>query len=180
MDIDIFKSSLFFIASVGTVVFAILAIFFNAFKSIIFSLISFIFTAIIFCMLGVWINVGIHVLFFCVLIPLLFLGFAKKVNLNLGNCGITSSARLYFSIFFLGVLFLSLVYLIATSLNLNSNIAWVALKEQVLENEIIRSSIFQSVFVDNFVAFLLFVILVLITIVGISTFDVNNGGRNEQ
>lgn len=179
MEIDILKSSLFFCASGGTILFAFLAIFTNAFKSIIFSLISFIFMAIIFCMLGVWINVGIHILFFCILIPFLFFVFAKKVNLNLSKLGITNSTRLYFSILFLGILFLSLVYLIATSLNLDSNIAWVALKEQVLENEIISKSIFESVFIDNFVAFLLFVILVLITIVGISTFDLNIGGRNE-
>ncbi len=179
MDIDILKSLLFFCAAGGTVLFVLLAIFTNAFKTIAFSLVSFVFVAIIFCMLGVWINVGIHIFFFCLLIPFLFFVFAKNVNLNLSKLRITKSARLYFSILFLGILFLSLVYLIATSLNLDSNIAWVALKEQVLETDIISKSIFESVFIDNFVSFLLFVILVLITIVGISTFELKDGGRNE-
>ena len=67
---------------------------------------------------------------------------------------ITVKPRFFFAFLGIGVLFLSLVYLIATSLSLNSNSAWILEKQTMFINKYqMFNALSEGFFVNYVVAF---------------------------
>ncbi|HPT42023.1 MAG TPA: hypothetical protein PLG15_06535, partial [Candidatus Gastranaerophilaceae bacterium] len=81
--------------------------------------------------------------------------------------------RFYFAFMSAGVLFLALIYLLATSLGLSSHSNWILQKQTMFINKFqMFKAIADGFFTNYVVAFELFSILLLILVVGFSTFNI--------
>lgn len=174
MEIDILKSLIFYGFAGALLLFAFLSI--AAFR-ILYSLLAavcvFFLTAGIYFLLNADYNAVIQIAIYGIAIPILFIlaimFTAEKVDIK---TYITLKPRFFFSFMSLGILFLSLVYLIATSLTLSSNSAWVKQKQILFVNKYQMFHAISNGFFINYVfAFELFSILLLIVVIGISTLN---------
>lgn len=174
MEIDILKSLIFYGFAGAIIAFAIFSLFS---PRILYSLLSavcvFFAAAGIYFLLGADYNAVIQIALYGVAIPILFVLAIMFTSDKLDKkIYLTIQPRLFFSFLGLGVLFLSLIYLIATSLSLNSNSAWILQKQTMSINKYQMFSSISELFFGNYVvAFELFSILLLIVVVGISTLN---------
>jgi NADH-quinone oxidoreductase subunit J len=174
-DINILKSLIFYGFAGIIIVFALLSIFANR---ILYSLISavcvFFTTAGIFFLLGAEYNAVVQILVYGIAIPILFvmaiMFTADKLD---KKTYITLKPRFIVSFISIGVLFLALIYLLATSLSLDANANWIFTKQTMTVNKYqMFSAISNGIFVNFAYAFELFSILLLIIIVGFSTLNI--------
>lgn len=174
MEIDIFKSVIFYGFAGLTILFALFSVFSSRILYSLLSAICVFFTvAGIYFMLGADYNAVIQIAIYGIAIPILFVLAIMFTSDKLDKqTYITVKPRFFFSFFGIGILFLSLIYLIATSLSLNSNSAWIMQKQTMFINKYQMFSALSDGFFVNYVfAFELFSILLLIVIIGISTLN---------
>lgn len=174
MEIDILKTLIFYGFAGAIILFALLSIFsFRILYALLSAVCVFFASAGIYFLLGADYNAVVQIAVYGISIPILFVlaimftaeKLDKKVYLTL-------QPRFFFSFLGLGALFLSLIYLIATSLGLSSNVAWIMLKQTMLINKYQMFHALSDGFFVNYVfAFELFSILLLIVVVGISTLN---------
>lgn len=144
---------------------------------ILYSLLSavcvFFAAAGIYFVLGAEYNAVIQIALYGIAIPILFvLAIMFTAEKQDKKVYLTIQPRLFFSFLGLGVLFLSLIYLIATSLSLNSNSAWILQKQTMSINKYQMFKSLSDLFFSNYVvAFELFSVLLLVVVVGISTLN---------
>lgn len=182
MEIDILKSLIFYFFA-GAIIFCALVSVLA--PRILYALLSaicvFFATAGVYFLLGADYNAVIQIAIYGIAIPILFvlaiMFTADKLDKKIY---ITTKPRFYFAFLGLGILFLSLVYLIATALSFNSNAAWILQKQTMFINKYqMFNAISDGFFVNYVYAFELFSILLLIVIVGISTFNLIKENTNE-
>lgn len=174
MEIDILKSLIFYGFSGAILLFAVLSIFsMRILYSLLAAVCVFFATAGIYFLLGADYNAVIQIAIYGIAIPILFVLAIMFTSDKLDKkTYITLKPRFFFSFMGIGVLFLSLIYLIATSLSLRSNEAWVTLRQTLVINKYQMFNAISDGFFINFVfAFELFSILLLIVVVGISTLN---------
>lgn len=174
MEIDILKALIFYGFAGVMVLFALLSIFsLRILYSLIFAVCVFLAAAGIYFVLGADYNAVIQIAVYVVAIPILFILAIMFTSDKLDKkIYITMQPRFFFSFMGLGALFLSLVYLIVTSLSLNSNSAWILQKQTIFINKYqMFKAISDGFFINYVLAFELFSILLLIVIVGISTLN---------
>ncbi|MDD3435662.1 MAG: NADH-quinone oxidoreductase subunit J [Candidatus Gastranaerophilales bacterium] len=172
MEIDILKTLIFYGFAGATLFFALLSIFsFRILYSLLSAVCVFFAVAGIYFTLGADYNAVIQIAIYGIAVPILFVLAIMFTSDKLDKkTYITVQPRFFFSFFGLGVLFLSLIYLIIISLSLNSNIDWVMQKQAVFINKYqMFKAISDGFFVDYALAFELFSVLLLIVVVGIST-----------
>lgn len=174
MEIDILKSLIFYAFAGAILLFAVLSIFS---ARILYSLLSavcvFFATAGIYFLLGADYNAVIQIAIYGIAIPILFVLAIMFTSDKLDKkTYITLQPRFFFGFLGIGALFLSLIYLIATSLSLSSNAAWIAQKQAMFINKYqMFKAISDGFFINYVYAFELFSVLLLIVIVGISTLN---------
>lgn len=174
-EIDILKCLIFYGFAGVILLFALLSIFaFRILYSLLAAVVVFFATAGIYFMLGADYNAVIQIAIYGIAIPILFvmaiMFTADKLD---KKTYLTLNPRLYFAFMSAGVLFLSLIYLLATSLSLNSNSAWVLMKQTMFINKYqMFSAISNGLFVNYVYAFELFSVLLLIVVVGFSTLEI--------
>lgn len=170
-EIDITKSFIFFfLASLSLVcaIFSVLA------KRIIYSLISavvvFLGVAGLFFLLGADYNAVVQISVYGVAIPILFVIAIMFTNYRKDKfIYLSSSPRLYVIFFALGLMFMTLTYLIATSLSLSSNAHWILQKQTLEINKyMLFKSLADGLFTNYIVAFEVFSLLLLLIVVGLS------------
>lgn len=174
MEIDILKSLIFYGFSGAIILFALLSIFsLRILYSLICAVCVFFAAAGIYFILGADYNAVIQIAIYGVAIPILFILAIMFTSDKLDKkTYITFQPRFFFSFLGLGALFLSLIYLIATSLSLNSNSAWILQKQTMFINKYQMFNALSDGFFTNYaLAFELFSVLLLIVIVGISTLN---------
>lgn len=174
MEIDILKSLIFYGFAGAILLFAVLSIFsMRILYSLLAAVCVFFATAGIYFLLGADYNAVIQIAIYGIAIPILFVLAIMFTSDKLDKkTYITLKPRFFFSFIGIGILFLSLVYLIATSLSLRSNEAWITLRQTVVINKYQMFNAISDGFFINFVfAFELFSILLLIVVVGISTLN---------
>lgn len=174
MEIDILKSLIFYGFAGVTIFFAVLSILsVRILYALLCAVCVFFATAGLYFLLGAEYNAVIQIALYGLAIPILFVlaimftsdKLDKKIYLTL-------KPRLFFSFLSIGILFLSLIYLIATSLNLNSNLAWIMEKQTMYINKYQMFNALSDGFFVNYVfAFELFSVLLLIVVVGLSTLN---------
>ena len=172
MEIDILKTLIFYGFAGAIILFALLSIFsIRILYSLLAAVCVFFATAGIYFILGADYNAVIQIMVYGIAIPILFVLAIMFTSDKLDKkTYITMKPRFFLSFLGLGVLFLSLLYLIATSLSLNSNSAWMMQKQTIFINKYQMFKALSDGFFINYVfAFELFSILLLIVIVGIST-----------
>lgn len=174
MEIDILKSLIFYGFAGAVIAFAVLSVFS---PRILYSLLSavcvFFASAGIYFLLGADYNAVIQIAIYGIAIPILFVLAIMFTSDKLDKqTYITLKPRFFFAFLGFGVLFLSLIYLMATSLSLNSNSAWILQKQTMFINKYqMFNALSDGLFVNYVFAFELFSILLLIVIVGISTLN---------
>lgn len=174
MEIDILKALLFYGFGGVVLLFAMLSIFS---LRILYSLLSavcvFFATAGLYFLLGAEYNAVVQIAIYGIAVPIMFVLAIMFTSEKLDKkTYITLQPRFFFSFFGLGVLFLALIYLIATSLSLTSNEAWVMEKQTMFINKYQMFKAISDGFFTNYVfAFELFSVLLLIVVVGISTLN---------
>lgn len=174
MEIDILKSLIFYGFAGIIILFALLSIFsLRILYSLLSAICVFFTTAGIYFMLGADYNAVVQIAIYGIAIPILFvLAIMFTSNEMDKKIYITVKPRFFFSFLGLGILFLSLIYLIGTSLSLNSNSAWIMQKQTMFINKYqMFKAIAEGFFVNYVFAFELFSILLLIVVVGISTLN---------
>ncbi len=143
-------------------------------------MVVFITAAGIFFLLGADYNAVIQIAVYGIAIPIIFV-FAIMFTSDKKDkkTYIAHAPRLFFSFLGLGALFLSLIYLMATSLSLSSNAAWLFQKQTMYINKYqMLKAISDGFFVNYTVAFELFSVLLLIVVVGFST--LNMKGKSDE
>lgn len=174
MEIDILKSLIFYGFAGAIILFALLSIFsLRILYSLLAAVCVFFVTAGIYFILGADYNAVVQIAIYGIAIPILFVLAIMFTSDKLDKkIYITIKPRLYFSFLSIGVLFLSLTYLMATSLSLSSNAAWILQKQTMLINKYqMFNALSDGFFVNYVLAFELFSMLLLIVIVGISTLN---------
>ncbi len=175
VEIDILKSLIFYGFAGVIILFALLSVFsFRILYSLLSAVCVFFTVAGIYFILGADYNAVIQIAIYGIAIPILFVlaimftsdKVDKKTYLAL-------KPRFFLAFLALGALFLSLFYLIATSLSLSSNADWILTKQTMFINKYQMFSAISNGFFINYVyAFELFSILLLIVIVGFSTLNI--------
>lgn len=174
MGIDWLKSLIFFAFSGSILLFAFLSIFsLRILYSLLCAIVVFLSAAGLYFLLGADYNAVVQIGIYCIAIPILFVFAIMFTSDKLDKkIYITTKPRFYFAFLSAGVLFLSLVYLIATSLSLSSNSAWIMVKQTLFANKYqMFNAISEGFFTNYAYAFELFSILLLLVVVGFSTFD---------
>lgn len=174
MEIDILKALLFYGFGGVVLLFALLSIFsIRILYSLISAVCVFFATAGLFFLLGAEYNAVVQIAIYGIAVPIMFVLAIMFTSEKLDKkTYITIQPRFFFSFFGLGVLFLALIYLIATSLSLTSNEAWVMEKQTMFINKYQMFKAISDGFFTNYVfAFELFSVLLLIVVVGISTLN---------
>ncbi|MFA7658198.1 MAG: NADH-quinone oxidoreductase subunit J [Candidatus Gastranaerophilaceae bacterium] len=174
IEIDILKTLIFYGFGGAIILFALLSIFsLRILYSLLCAVCVFFSAAGIYFMLGADYNAVIQIAIYGIAIPILFVLAIMFTSDKLDKkTYLTLQPRIFFSFFSLGVLFLSLIYLIATSLSLNSNSAWIMQKQTMFINKYqMFNALSEGFFVNYVFAFELFSILLLIVVVGISTLN---------
>lgn len=174
MDIDILKSLIFYGFAGLILLFAVLSIFANR---ILYSLLAAIFVfftvAGIYFLLGADYNAVIQISIYGIAIPILFALAIMFTNDKVDKkTYLAFKSRFFFSFLSAGILFLSLIYLIITSLSLSSNAQWIWMKQTISMNKYqMFSAISDGIFVNYALAFELLSLLLLIIVVGFTTFQ---------
>lgn len=174
VEIDILKSLIFYGFAGVIILFALLSIFsFRILYSLLCAVCVFFATAGVYFLLGADYNAVIQIAIYGIAIPILFVLAIMFTSDKLDrSIYISIKPRFFFSFLGMGVLFLSLIYLIVTSLSLNSNAAWILQKQTLSINKYqMFNSLSDGFFVNYAFAFELFSILLLIVVVGISTLN---------
>lgn len=174
MEIDILKTLTFYGFAGAMILFALLSIFsFRILYALLSAICVFFATAGIYFILGADYNAVIQIAIYGIAIPILFVLAIMFTSDKLDKkTYLTIKPRFFFSFLALGVLFLSLVYLLITSLNLSSNSAWIMQKQTMTVNVYqMFKALSEGFFINYVVAFELFSILLLIVIIGISTLN---------
>lgn len=175
MEIDILKSLIFYGFAGVTILFAVLSIFsIRILYSLLAAVCVFFAVAGLYFLLGADYNAVIQIVIYGIAIPILFalaiMFTADKID---KKTFLTLKPRFFFSFFAIGVLFLSLIYLIATSLSLSSNAAWILTKQTMFINKYqMFKAISDGFFINYVYAFELFSILLLVVVVGFSTLNI--------
>lgn len=182
MQFDILKTIFFYGFAAVILFFAFVSIFATRILySLLFAICVFFATAGIFFLLGADYNAVVQIALYGIAVPILFvlaiMFTADKID---KETYLTLQPRIYFAFISLGVLFLSLIYLIATSLSLNSNSAWILEKQTMYINKYQMFTALSDGLFSNYVfAFELFSILLLIVVVGISTLNLTKEKADE-
>ena len=174
MEIDILKSLIFYGFAGAIILFALLSIFsFRILYALLSAVCVFFAAAGIYFLLGADYNAVVQITIYGIAIPILFvLAIMFTSDKSDKSTYLTAQPRVYFSFLGLGTLFLSLIYLIATSLSLSSNSDWIMQKQTMFINKYQMFNALSDGFFTNYVfAFELFSILLLIVVVGISTLN---------
>ena len=174
MEIDILKTLIFYGFAGAIILFALLSVFsFRILYSLLSAVCLFFATAGIYFLLGADYNAVIQITIYGIAIPILFvLAIMFTADKSDKKTYITIQPRFFFSFLGLGVLFLSLFYLILISLGLYSNSAWIMQKQTMFINKYqMFAAISEGFFVNYAFAFELFSLLLLIVVVGISTLN---------
>lgn len=174
MEIDILKSLIFYGFAGVTILFALLSVFsLRILYSLLAAVCVFFAVAGLYFILGADYNAVIQIALYGIAIPILFVLAIMFTSEKLDKqTYLTLKPRFFFAFLSLGVLFLSLVYLIATSLTLSSNSNWITQKQTVFINIYQMFNALSDGFFVNYVfAFELFSLLLLIVVVGISTLN---------
>lgn len=174
IEIDILKTLLFYGFAGAILFFALISIFsFRILYSLLAAVCVFFAAAGIYFILGADYNAVIQIAVYGIAIPILFVLAIMFTSDKLDKkIYITMQPRFFVSFLGLGMLFLSLVYLIAISLSLNSNSAWVLQKQTIFINKYqMFNALANGFFTDYALAFELFSVLLLIIIIGISTLN---------
>lgn len=174
MEIDILKALIFYGFAGIIILFAVLSIFsLRILYSLLAAVCVFFATAGIYFILGADYNAVVQIAIYGVAIPILFALAIMFTSDKLDKkTYITFKPRFFFSFLGIGGLFLTLIYLIATSLSLNSNSAWILEKQTMFINKYqMFNALSEGFFVNYALAFELFSILLLIVIIGISTLN---------
>ena len=176
MEIDILKSLIFFGFAGAIILFALLSIFsIRILYSLICAVCVFFATAGVYFLLGADYNAVVQIAVYGIAVPILFVLAIMFTSDKLDKqTYLTVKPRFFLSFFGLGVLFLSLIYLIATSLSLSSNSDWIMQKQTMFINKYqMFSALSTGIFVNYALAFELFSVLLLIVIIGISTLNLS-------
>lgn len=174
MEIDILKTLTFYGFAGAIILFALLSIFsLRILYSLLAAVCVFFATAGIYFILGADYNAVVQIAIYGIAIPILFVLAIMFTSDKLDKkTYITIKPRFFFSFFAIGALFLSLIYLIATSLNLSSNSDWIMQKQTMFINKYQMFNALSEGFFTNYaVAFELFSVLLLLVVVGISTLN---------
>ena len=181
-NIEVLKTLIFYGFAGCIILFSVLSIFANRILySLISAVIVFFTSAGIYFLLGADYNAVIQIAIYGVAIPILFvlaIMFTadkqdKKVYLAFGP-------RFYLTFLSLGVLFLSIIYLFATVFSLSSGVNWLVQKQTLVVNKYQMFNALSDGFFVNYVfAFELFSLLLLIVVVGLSTFNLIKEKTNE-
>lgn len=174
IEIDILKSLIFYGFAGAIILFAMLSVFsFRILYALLSAVCVFFATAGIYFLLGADYNAVVQIAIYGITIPILFILAIMFTSDRLDKkIYITLKPRFFFSFLGIGILFLSLVYLIATSLGLSSNSVWITFKQTMLLNKYQMFNALSNGFFVNYVyAFELFSVLLLIVVVGISTLN---------
>ena len=174
MEIDILKSLIFYGFAGAIILFALLSIFsMRILYSLLCAVCVFFATAGIYFMLGADYNAVIQIAVYGIAIPILFVLAIMFTSDKLDKkTYLTIKPRFFFTFAALGALFLSLIYLIATSLSLSSNSDWIMQKQTIFINKYqMFKALSDGIFMNYALAFELFSVLLLIVIVGISTLN---------
>lgn len=172
VEIDILKSLIFYGFAGVIILFALLSIFsFRILYSLLCAVCVFFTVAGIYFILGADYNAVVQIAIYGIAIPILFIMAIMFTSEKLDKATyLAFKPRFFLSFFALGVLFLSLIYLIATSLSLSSNAAWIMVKQTMFINKYqMFNAISEGFFVNYVWAFELFSVLLLIVVVGFST-----------
>lgn len=182
MEIDILKTLIFYGFAGATILFALLSIFsFRILYSLLSAVCVFFAAAGVYFILGADYNAVIQIAIYGVAIPILFVFAIMFTSDKIDKkTYLAFSPRFFLSFLGLGALFLSLIYLIATALSLNSNAAWIMQKQTMFINKYQMFKALADGFFTNYVfAFELFSVLLLIVVVGISTFNLTKEKADE-
>lgn len=174
MEIDILKSLLFYGFAGAMLLFALLSVFaMRILYSLLAAVCVFFAASGIYFLLGADYNAVVQIAIYGIAIPILFVLAIMFTSDKLDKkTYITFKPRFFFSFLGMGVLFLSLIYLIATSLSLSSNSAWIMQKQTMFINKYqMFNAISDGFFVNYVFAFELFSVLLLLVVVGISTLN---------
>lgn len=174
MEIDILKALLFYSFGGAILLFAMLSVFsIRILYTLLSAVCVFFATAGLYFLLGADYNAVVQIAIYGIAVPIIFVLAIMFTSDKLDKkTYITLQPRFFFSFLGLGVLFLSLVYLIATSLSLTSNSAWMLQKQTMFINKYQMFNAISDGFFTNYVfAFELFSVLLLIVVVGISTLN---------
>lgn len=172
MEIDVLKALFFYGFGGAIIIFALLTIFsFRILYALLSSVCVFFATAGIFFLIGADYNAVVQIAIYGIAIPILFVLAIMFTSDKLDKkIFLTFKPRFYFSFLSSGILFLSLVYLIAISLSLTSKSNWILQKQTMFINKYqMFNAISNGLFVNHMLAFELFSILLLIVVVGFST-----------
>lgn len=181
-EIDVLKALIFYGFGGCILFFALLSIFsFRILYSLLAAICVFFATAGIYFILGADYNAVVQIAIYGVAVPILFVFAIMFTSDKVEKFALFSiSPRFYFSFLSLGVLFISLIYLLATSLNLSSNSDWIMQKQTMFINKYQMFKALSDGFFDNYVfAFELLSILLLIIVVGLSTFNLGKEKADE-
>lgn len=173
-EIDILKTLIFYGFAGAIIFFALLSIFsFRILYSLLFAVCVFFATAGVYFLLGADYNAVVQIAIYGISIPILFILAIMFTSEKLDKkTYLTLQPRFFFSFLGLGILFLSLIYLMSTSFGLSSNSDWITLKQTMLLNKYQMFNALSNGFFVNYVyAFELFSVLLLIVVVGISTLN---------
>lgn len=183
MEIDILKTITFYGFAGVIILFALLSIFsWRILYSLLSAVCVFFTTAGLYFLLGADYNAVVQIAIYGIAIPILFVLAIMFTSDKLDKSTyITFKPRFFFSFLGIGVLFLSLIYLIIISLGLESSSSWILQKQTIFINKYqMFSAISNGFFVNYALGFELFSILLLIVVVGISTLNLLKEKNDEQ
>lgn len=173
-EIDIIKTLAFYGFSGLILLFAALSIFsVRILYSLVSAVVVFLTAGGIYFILGADYNAVIQISVYGIAIPILFvlaiMFTSDKIDKKIF---LTFRPRFFFSFGALGVLFLSLIYLILTSFALSSKSDWIMQKQTMFINKYqMFNAISDGFFVNYAYAFVLFSILLLMVVVGFTTLE---------
>lgn len=171
-ELEILKSVIFYGFAAVLILFAVLSIFsYRIIWSLLFAVGVFFSTSGIFFILGAEYNAVVQIAIYGIAIPILFVfGIMFTADKMDKSTYLTVKPRLLFSFFSVGLLFMALIYLIATSLSLTSNSKWILTKQTMSINMYqMFKALTDGIFVNYVYAFELLSVLLLVVVVGIST-----------
>lgn len=173
-EIDILKSLIFYGFAGAIIFFALYSIFaFRILYSLLSAVLVFFVTAGIYFLLGADYNAVVQIAIYGIAIPILFaLAIMFTSERADKKTYLTLQPRFFFGFLGAGILFMSLIYLIATALGLNSNEAWILSKQTMFINKYqMFNSIAEGFFTNYGYAFELLSILLVVVVVGVSTLN---------
>jgi len=175
-DIEILKSLIFYVFAGAIIFFALFSIFaYRILYSLLAAVALFFVTAGVYFLLGADYNAVVQIAIYVIAVPIMFvLAIMFTSDKADKKTYLTLQPRFYFSFLGAGALFLALIYLIATALSLDSNAAWISSKQTLFVNKYqMFNSIAEGFFLNYGFAFVLFSILLLVLVVGLSTLNLS-------